>query len=271
MNCSGTNAYRYGAMRQWVVSMTVVLATGTVVKTRQRPRKSSAGYDLTNLIVGSEGTLGLVTEAVLKVAPIPQNLHVAIASFPTEHAATSAAIILMRSGLSIDAIELLDQYGMWAINQSGLSSRQWKESPTLFLKISGLPPVVQALSETIRKAAERSESEEFEISAGKEDIDVWWGARKQVLPSLLAMRKNDTDFHLGADTAVPISKLATMMEETHEAIKRAGLTGSVLGHVGDGGLIRTTPAGNLSDLLLSYIFRKLPYEYHVPRMPQRRR
>ncbi|KAL9039285.1 MAG: hypothetical protein Q9214_004939 [Letrouitia sp. 1 TL-2023] len=160
-------------------------------------------------------------------------------------------MILMRSGLSIDAIELLDQYGIWAINQSGLSSKQWKESPTLFLKISGLELVVQALSETIREAAERSKCEQFEISAREEDIDIWCGARKQVLPSLLALRKQDTDLHLGADTAVPISRLATVMKETHEAIKRAGLTGSVLGHVGDGGLIHAMVAKSLSDLLLS--------------------
>ncbi|KAL9611909.1 MAG: hypothetical protein Q9167_003462 [Letrouitia subvulpina] len=230
----GTNAYRYGAMRQWVISMTVVLANGTVIKTRQRPRKSSAGYDLTNLMVGSEGTLGLVTEAVLKVTPIPQNLHVAIASFPTEHAATSAAMTLIRSGLSIDAVELLDKHGMWAINQSGLSSRKWIESPTLFLKVSGLPSVIQTLSETIREAAERNQCESFDISAREKDIDIWWGARKQVLPSLLAMKKHDTDLHLGEDTAVPISRLADIMKETHEAIESAGLTGSVLGHVGDG-------------------------------------
>ena len=103
--------------------MTIVLADGRVIRTRRRPRKSSAGYDLTNLIVGSEGTLGLVAEAVLRVTSIPKNLHVAVASFPTTHKATNAATILLRSGLPIAALELLDKHSMWAISQSGLSSR----------------------------------------------------------------------------------------------------------------------------------------------------
>ena len=138
MNCSGTNAYRHGTMKDWVVSMTVVLADGTVVKTRRRPRKSSAGYDLTRLIVGSEGTLGLVTEAVLKVTSVPENLHVVVATFPDTHFAVKTAVALIGSGVPIDAIELLDKHSMWAINQSHLSTKQWRESPTLFLKLSGV-------------------------------------------------------------------------------------------------------------------------------------
>ena len=131
-------------MKDWVVSMTIVLVDGTIVKTRRRPRKSSAGYDLTRLIVGSEGTLGLVTEAVLRVASVPENLHVVVATFPNTHFAVKTAVALIGSGLPIDAIELLDQYSMWAINQSHLSTKQWRESPTLFLKLLGLQLAVQA-------------------------------------------------------------------------------------------------------------------------------
>ena len=221
-------------MRQWVVSMTVVLADGTVARTRRRPRKSSAGYDLSNLIVGSEGTLGLVTEAVLRVTSIPKNLHVVIASFPTTHAATNAATELIYSGLPVDAIELLDKQSMWAINQSGLSSRRWKERPTVFFKFSGLDLAVQGQLEKCKEAAEKNECEDFEVSARREDIDVSWGARKAVGPSLMAMKKHQTDLFLNADAAVPISSLADMIDETHRVITDAGLVGSTLGHVGDG-------------------------------------
>ena len=163
MNCSGTNAYRHGTMKDWVVSMTIVLADGTIVKTRRRPRKSSAGYDLTRLIVGSEGTLGLVTEAVLKVTSVPENLHVVVATFPNTHLAVKTAVALIGSGLPIDAIELLDKHSMWAINQSHLSTKQWRESPTLFLKLSGLQLAVQAHLEITKQPAEQNHYQEFEV------------------------------------------------------------------------------------------------------------
>ena len=214
--------------------MTVVLADGTVVKTRRRPRKSSAGYDLTKLMVGSEGTLGLVTEAVLKVTSAPENLHVVIASFPDTYSAVKAAVAMIGSGLLIDALELLDKQSMWATNKSGLSSRKWKESPTLFIKLSGLQSAVDGQLKVVREAAETNRCDDFEVSKNKEDIDISWGARKSVGPSLMALKKDASDLFLNADAAVPISSLANMMEETHQVIADAGLSGSTLGHVGDG-------------------------------------
>ena len=232
-------------MKDWVVSMTVVLADGTIVKTRRRPRKSSAGYDLTRLIVGSEGTLGLVTEAVLKVTSAPENLHVVVATFPDTHSAVKTAVTLVGSGLPIDAIELLDKHSMWAINQSALSNKQWRESPTLFLKFSGLRLAVQAQLEVTKHAAENNKCEQFEMSVKKEEIDVSWGARKKVGRSLMAMKRDPTDLFLNADAAVPISNLADMIEETHQVITNAGLTGSTLGHVGDGW--SSTPLSSLPE------------------------
>ena len=221
-------------MKDWVVSMTVVLADGAIVKTRRRPRKSSAGYDLTRLIVGSEGTLGLVTEAVLKITSAPENLHVVVATFPDTHSAVKTAVSLIGSGLPIDALELLDKHSMWAINQSALSTKQWRESPTLFLKFSGLRLAVQAQLEITKQAAQNNKCEQFEVSVKKEEIDVSWGARKKVGRSLMAMKRDPTDLFLNADAAVPISNLADMIEETHQVITDAGLKGSTLGHVGDG-------------------------------------
>lgn len=234
MSCSGTNAYRHGTMRDWVTSMTVVLADGSIVKTRQRPRKSSAGYDLSSLLVGSEGTLGLVTEAVIKITSLPQNQHVGLAAFLSTRAAVSTAISLITSGLPIDALELLDPYSLGAINHSGLSSRQWEEKPTLFLRFSGSSQAVQDQIQMAREAAATHGCKTFETSGNRQEIDVIWGARKQVGPSLVSMKQDPTDVFMSADAAVPISALADMIDWTHSIIKEAGFIGSTLGHVGDG-------------------------------------
>lgn len=234
MNCSGTNAYRYGTLKEWVISMTLVLADGIVVKTRHRPCKSSAGYNLTGLMVGSEGTLGLVTEAVLKVTSAPVNLHVAVATFHNTRAAVETAICLIGENPPVDALELLDQYSMRAINLYGLSQRQWSERPTLFLKFSGSPYTVSDQVRRARIAATKNQCETYELLAEKDEIEASWGVRKSVGKSLYAMKTDATDLFLTADAAVPISRLADMIDETHQAIAEAGLVGSTLGHVGDG-------------------------------------
>ncbi|KAL8949429.1 MAG: hypothetical protein Q9222_004452 [Ikaeria aurantiellina] len=234
MSCSGTNAYRHGTMKEWVASMTVVLADGTIMKTRNRPRKSSAGYDLTSLLVGSEGTLGLVTEAVLRITSLPKNQHVAVAAFPTTRAATQTAVHLINEGLPIDALELVDPYSLGAVNKSGLSKRQWKERSSLFLRFSGSKQAVDDQIAITQEAAAANGCEEFEVSGKKADIDIIWGARKQLAPSLNAMRKSPSDLFLSTDAAVPISSLADMIDWTHRIIKDAGLAGSTVGHVGDG-------------------------------------
>ncbi|KAL8812814.1 MAG: hypothetical protein Q9200_000743 [Gallowayella weberi] len=234
MSCSGTNAYRHGTMKNWVLSMTVVLADGSVIKTRRRPRKSSAGFDLNSLLVGSEGTLGLVTEAVLKVTSLPENQHVALAAFPTTQAAVRAAVCLITSGLPIDALELLDAYSLGAINHSGLSTRQWKEDPTLFLRFSGSRQAVQDQIHKAQQAANVNGCDKFEVSGEREEIDQIWGARKKVAPSFQGLKKDPSDLFLHADAAVPISSLAEMIDWTHQVFNEAGFTGSTLGHVGDG-------------------------------------
>lgn len=235
MNCSGTNAYRHGTMRNWVTSLTLVLANGRILKTRNRPRKSSAGYDLASLIVGSEGTLALVTEAVLKITSLPKNQRVIVATFPDTHAAVKAALVLIKSGMTVDAIELVDRYSMIAINNAGTSSRTWEEVPSLFLKFSGSS--LRVVQEQIQIAEEASVSNgcrRFEVMDDKEGMDVAWSARKQVAPSLVAMKKDPTDLFLTSDVAVPISVMAETIEWAQEIITEAGLVGSTLGHVGDG-------------------------------------
>lgn len=134
-NCSGTNAMRYGTMKDWILNLTVVLADGTVLKTKERPRKSSAGYNLNSLFCGSEGTLGIVTEATLKLASVPQSFGVATATFQSVESLAQAAIKMVRSGVPLAALEMMDEVQMRVINQNGgAGGKTWKESPTLFLK-----------------------------------------------------------------------------------------------------------------------------------------
>ncbi|KAL8780582.1 MAG: hypothetical protein Q9194_000854, partial [Teloschistes cf. exilis] len=233
MSCSGTNAYRHGTMKDWVISVTAVLADGTIVKTRNRPRKSSAGYDLTRLLVGSEGTLGLVTEAVLKVTAVPKNQHVGVAAFPTTRDAVKTAVSFITSGLLVDALELLDPYSLMAINRSGLSARAWEERPTLFLRFSGSIQAVHDQIHLAQQAAKANGCSVFEVSGELSDIETIWGARKAVAPSLVAMKKDASDVFLSADAAVPIASLTDMIDWTHKIIREAGFLGSTIGHVGD--------------------------------------
>lgn len=134
-NCSGTNALRYGTMKDYVVNLTVVLADGSVIKTRHRPRKTSAGYNLNSLFTGSEGTLGIVTEATLKLAIIPDHFDVATATFPSVKSAADAASNMIRKGVPLAALELMDDMQMKVVNKSGgAGGRMWEERATLFLK-----------------------------------------------------------------------------------------------------------------------------------------
>ncbi len=232
--CSGTNAYRYGTMKDWVLSITAVLADGTIVKTKQRPRKSSAGYDLTRMFVGSEGTLGLVCEATLKVTPKPQNTSVAVCTFPSIRTAADCVFRVVGAGVPIAAVEILDDVQMKCINDTGRTSRSWKEAPTLFFKFSGTPSSVKEHISIVKDHAKKAGSQTFEFARNKEEGDELWEARKEALWSVMAQRKEDTDHVWTTDVAVPISRLPDIIEETKEDISKSGLTGAIVGHVGDG-------------------------------------
>ena len=232
--CSGTNAYRYGTMKDWVISTTVVLADGTIVKTRNRPRKSTAGYDLTRLMVGSSGTLGLITEAVLKVTAKPENEQVAVIAFPNSYKAVSTVIDAVQQGLPLAALELLDEYTMKCVNESGYATKAWKETPTLFVKFNGTKQAVKEQIEVIGALAEKHSRESFESSSDPEQIDALWSGRKTALWSFIAQKRHPDDKFLSSDVAVPISRLADIIEEAKDMVRKAGLLGSTLGHVGDG-------------------------------------
>ncbi|KAK4994580.1 D-lactate ferricytochrome c oxidoreductase [Elasticomyces elasticus] len=232
--CSGTNAYRYGTMKDWVLSLTVVMADGTIIKTKQRPRKSSAGYDLTRTFIGSEGTLGLVTEATLKVTVLPQNVSVAVCSFNTIREAANAVFRVVGEGVPISAIEILDDVQMRCINDAGSTSRTWAERPTLFFKFSGTATGVKEQISMVQKIAKSAGSRTFEFAKSKDEADELWSARKEALWSVMAKKRDDSDHVWTTDVAVPISRLPDIIEETKEDIGRSGLMASIVGHVGDG-------------------------------------
>lgn len=231
--CSGTNAFRYGTMREWVVSLTVVLADGTVIKTRQRPRKSSAGYDLNKVFIGSEGTLGIVTEAVLKVTVLPKTENVAIATFPTVHEAAECVSRVVRDGVPINGIEILCDVQMRCINESGTTSRQWKEAPTLFFKFGGTASSVKEQIQIVQKLAKQTGSKTFEFAKDEDEQAELWSARKESLWSVMAKRR-EGDHVWTTDVAVPFSRLPDIIKETKEDLLQCGLLGSIVGHVGDG-------------------------------------
>ncbi|CAK7218999.1 D-lactate ferricytochrome c oxidoreductase [Sporothrix curviconia] len=232
--CSGTNAYRYGTMRDWVLSLTVVLADGTVVKTRQRPRKSSAGYDLTRLLIGSEGTLGLVTEATLKLAVRPTETSVAVAAFPDIRAAAACTARVVGEGVPVAAVEILDDAQMACINAAGVTSRRWAEAPTLMFKFAGSSArAVREQVDAVQAAAKAAHAVSFDFARSPEEQAELWSARKEALWSAIATKQPGERVWTG-DVAVPISRLPDAIEEAQADLRRVGLRGTIVGHVGDG-------------------------------------
>ncbi|KAK5712513.1 D-lactate ferricytochrome c oxidoreductase [Elasticomyces elasticus] len=232
-SCSGTNAVRYGTMKDWVINLTVVLADGTIIKTKRRPRKSAAGYNLTNLFVGSEGTLGLVTEITLKLAVIPQETSVAVVNFPTFRAAAATAMAVVRSGIPIAAMEIMDDVQMGVVNSAGATKKRWEEKPTLFFKFSGTPQAVREHIEQVELLAKKQGAGAFEFAANPEEQKALWSARKEALWSMMALRR-EGDEVWSTDVAVPLSRLVDLAEVSKKELDELGLFASALGHIGDG-------------------------------------
>ena len=211
-SCSGTNAMRYGTMKDWVLNLTVVLADGRIIKTRRRPRKTSAGYNLNGLFVGSEGTLGIVTEATLKLAVVPQEMNVGVVAFPSIRDAASAAMRVIRSGVPVQAMELLDEVQMNVVNRAGATGRTWKESPTLFFKFAGTKAGVKDSVNLVMEIAKANNADKPIFSKTEDEATDLWTARKESLWSMLSLREEGTEVW-STDVAVPISRLPDIIGE----------------------------------------------------------
>ncbi|KAJ6488511.1 FAD-linked oxidase-like protein [Mycena vitilis] len=232
--CSGTNAVRYGtAKAEWFLNLTVVLPNGEVIKTRRRARKSSAGFDTTKLFIGAEGTLGIVTEATLRLAPVIPT-KVAMAQFPdVEHAVSAVQEILNTPyGPHIQCVELLDDHMMDAVNNGGLVDRAYPVKDTLFFKLQGDDAAIDLTSKTIKALVKKHGSSKFEFAATDEEAETLWQNRKYALTSTLVAHPDSRCWT--TDVCVPVSRLPQLVLETKKDLADAGLTSTIVGHVGDG-------------------------------------
>jgi D-lactate dehydrogenase (cytochrome) len=228
---SGTTTVRYGAMRENVLSVTLIDARGRIVRTHSRARKSSAGYDLTRLVIGSEGTLGLVCSAVLRVHPIPEAIAAAQCTFPSLEAAVQCVVRVQQFAIPVVRIELADELQIDAINRYQQTS--FAVAPTLFLEFEGgsEEAVAATAQETAAVAAEFGGGD-FAWAADESERRRLWRARHVAMEATRAMRPGSAA--LTTDVCVPISALAECLTETQADIAADGLTASIVGHVGDG-------------------------------------
>lgn len=227
---SGTNAVAYGTMRGNVLGLTVVLADGTVVTTGGLARKSSAGYDLTALFVGSEGTLGIITEVSVRLYGIPETTATAVVPFPTLGAAVWSVSAAIAAGVPLSRIELLDDVMVGAMNSySGLSL---KEAPTLLVEFEGGPASVSENVSRFEAIASGRGALGYEFADDPLRREVLWQARHDALPAAAALRPGSSTW--STDVCVPISRLADCIEETQADIAAEGVLAPIAGHVGDG-------------------------------------
>ncbi|MDA1021967.1 MAG: FAD-binding protein [Proteobacteria bacterium] len=227
---SGTNAVRYGTMRENVLAMTVVMADGRIIRTSRRARKSSAGYDLTRLFVGSEGTLGVITEITLRLYGIPEAVSSAVCSFPDLEAAIETVISTIHAGVPVARIELLDDVQMDAINK--YSKMDFPVLPTLFFEFHGSKNGVVEQVETVEALATDVGASDFQWAVKQEDRNRLWQARHDSLYACMALKPGSKG--MATDVCVPISRLAECILETRKDIEETGLLAPIVGHVGDG-------------------------------------
>lgn len=227
---SGTNAVRYGTMRDNVMATTTVLADGRVMSTGGRARKSSAGYDLTRLLVGSEGTLGIMAELTVKLFPIPEAISAAVCTFPDIESAVQTVIQTIQLGVPVARIELLDALSLKAINQ--FSKTTLAEAPTLFFEFHGSPAGVEEQAETVQAIAGELGGANFEWATRPEDRSRLWQARHDAYFACLQLKPGCRCFP--TDVCVPISRLAECVAATYEDIAQVSIPIALFGHVGDG-------------------------------------
>ena len=227
---SGTNAVRYGTMKDNIIALEAVMADGRIIRTGTRAKKSSAGYDLTRLLIGSEGTLGVITELTVRLQGIPEKISGGICSFPSVEAACNAVIETIQFGIPVARIELLDPLQVKAVN--GYSNLSLPEEPLLLLEFHGTENSVREQSELFAGIAAEYTEHPFQWTTDPEERNKLWKARHDAYWACLSLMPGAEG--LSTDVCVPISRLAECVEETRQDIIETGLTAPLIGHVGDG-------------------------------------
>jgi len=227
---SGTNAVRYGTMRENTLALTVVTAAGEIIKTGTRAKKSSAGYDLTRVFVGSEGTLGIITEVTVRLYPQPEAVSAAICSFPSVADAVNTVIEAIQMGVPLARVELLDENGVKAIN--AYDKMTLPENPLLLFEFHGSPSGVKEQAEVVQDIANEHHARGFEWATRPEDRSRLWAARHNAYFAILQLRPGARA--ISTDCCVPISRLAECVLETKADCEANGLLHAIIGHVGDG-------------------------------------
>nr|GLL36496.1 D-lactate dehydrogenase [cytochrome], mitochondrial [Ipomoea trifida] len=228
--CSGSLAVRYGTMRDNVISLKAVLANGDVVKTASRARKSAAGYDLTRLMIGSEGTLGVITEVTLRLQKIPQSSVVAMCNFPTIKDAADVAIATMLSGIQVSRVELLDEVQVRAINTA--NGKNLPEVPTLMFEFIGTEAYAREQTKIVQKIASEHRGTDFVFAEAPEEKKELWKIRKEALWACFAMEPNFEA--MITDVCVPLSHLAELISRSKQELDASPLVCTVIAHAGDG-------------------------------------
>ncbi|MGH8663725.1 MAG: FAD-linked oxidase C-terminal domain-containing protein, partial [Burkholderiales bacterium] len=227
---SGTTSVRYGTMRENVLGLTVVLADGRVIRTGSRARKSSTGYDLTRLVVGSEGTLGVITEVAVRLHGVPPAMSAAVCAFPTLQAAVDTVIETIQSAIPVARIELLDEMQVRGVNN--YSKMNHAEAPTLFFEFHGTEAGVAEQAEMVGELARSNGGSDFRWATRPEERNRLWQARHDAYYGGLSLRAGARGYV--TDVCVPISRLAECVTATKQDIERSGLIAPIVGHVGDG-------------------------------------
>ncbi|KIM54904.1 hypothetical protein SCLCIDRAFT_1221517 [Scleroderma citrinum Foug A] len=230
--CSGTNAVKYGTARgEWILNATVVLPSGEVIKTRQRARKSSAGFDLTKLFIGAEGTLGIVTEATLRLAPLLPT-RVAVVQFPDVRQATNAVCDVLNQGAAIQCVEIIDELTIKALNAFGTSNQVWPEKVTLFFKFQGSEAVIRNNSDLVQRVIAEHGAADYRLAANEQEGELIWQDRRNALFAGLAYQPGCKGWI--TDVCVPVSKLPDLIHAAKRDFEELGLVAPIAGHVGDG-------------------------------------
>ncbi|HEX6027173.1 MAG TPA: FAD-linked oxidase C-terminal domain-containing protein [Solirubrobacter sp.] len=227
---SGTTSVRYGTMRENVLSLTVVTADGEIVRTRSRARKSSAGYDLTRLFIGSEGTLGLITEVTLRLQPTPESMTAAACAFETLEGAVNCVIEVLANAIPVARIELLDDVQIDAVNRH--FDLDLTVGPTLLLEFHGTPEDTAAQAKAVGEIADQHGGRGFDWAADESERRRLWHARHGAYEACRALRPGARGFT--TDACVPISRLAECITQTKADLDESGLLAPIVGHVGDG-------------------------------------